>query len=98
MTGGNDALSGKISAYERIALNREFADRGLALATTSIELARQEVRRQQIYIETVVRPNLPDEALEPRRWRGFFTVFLFSFAVFAMGWFLLTAVREHAHG
>ena len=98
MAGGDNALSGKISAYERLALNREFADRSLTLAAGTIELARQEARRQQIYIETVVSPNLPDEALEPRRWRGFFTVFLFSFAIFAMAWFLLTAVREHAHG
>jgi capsular polysaccharide transport system permease protein len=98
LTGGNGALSNKISTYERLILDREFADRGLAFASTSFENARQEARRQQIYIETVVAPNDPDESTEPRRFRNIMTVFAFSFAVFGMIWFMSSAVKEHVYG
>jgi capsular polysaccharide transport system permease protein len=98
MTGSEDALSAKMSDYERLTLNREFADKNLTAALASMEMARQEARRQQIYIETIVAPNLPDESTEPGRIRMVLTVFVFSLAAFAMTWMLLAGAREHVHG
>lgn len=98
MAGRDGALASKISAYERLVLSREFADRELTLAATALELARQEARRQHIYIETISPPNLPDESIEPRRWRGFFTTLIFSIAIFAMVWFFMIGAREQLHG
>lgn len=98
MAGGDSSLASKMSGYERLVLNREFADRELTLASGAFELARQEARRQHIYIETISEPNLPDESTEPRRWRGFFTVIIFATAVFAMVWFFMVGAKEQLHG
>jgi capsular polysaccharide transport system permease protein len=58
------------SDLEDLVLERQFADRQLAEATTALVEARQEARRQALYLERVVGPGLPDEATRPRRWRA----------------------------
>lgn len=98
MAGRDDALASKMSAYERLVLSREFADRELTLAAGAIEMARQQARRQHIYIETIAPPNLPDQSTDPRRWRSFFTVLIFAGAIFAMAWFFIIGAREQLHG
>lgn len=98
MAGKDDALASKMATYERLVLNREFADRELMLSSSAMELARQQARRQQIYLETIAAPHLPDESLDPRRWRGLFTVFILAMAVFSMAWFLIIGAREQLHG
>jgi capsular polysaccharide transport system permease protein len=96
MAGNESALAGKVSAYERLTLLRDLADKSLANAIGALDAARQEARRQKIYIETIVEPHLPDEDTEPQRARSVLTVFVMSFAVFAMGWILAAGAKEHA--
>ena len=43
-------------------------------ALASLETARSEAQRKQLYLERLVQPNLPDMAVEPRRIRSTFTV------------------------
>ena len=96
MTGGTDSLVGKISIYEQLVLRRDIADKSLATALTSLELARQEARRQHIYIEQVTAANLIDESTEPQRLRSIATVFTIAFAAFALTWILTLAAGEHS--
>ena len=96
MAGDDIALAGKVSAYERLTLLRDLAGKSFANALNALDAARQEARRQKIYVETIVEPNLPDQALEPQRARYVLTIFVMSFAVFAMGWILFAGAKEHA--
>jgi capsular polysaccharide transport system permease protein len=96
MAGNESALAAKVSRYERLSMLRDLADKSLASAIGALDVARQEARRQKIYIETIVKPNLADEATEPQRTRSVLTVFVMSFAIFAMGWILLAGAKEHA--
>jgi len=59
--------------------------------------ARQEARRQQIYIEKVIEPNLADESTQPQRIRSVAMVFMVSFSLLAVGWILTVGVKEHRH-
>ncbi len=95
MAGNDKALAGKVSAYERLTLLRDLAGKSFANALTALDSARQEARRQKIYVVTIVEPNLPDEDTEPQRARSVLTIFVMSFAVFAMGWMLLAGAKEH---
>jgi capsular polysaccharide transport system permease protein len=95
MTGNDSALAGKVSTYERLTLLRDLADKSFANALNALDTARQEARRQKIYVETIVEPNLPDEDTEPQRARAVLTIFVMSLAVFAMGWILLAGAKEH---
>ncbi|KAF0227765.1 MAG: capsular polysaccharide transport system permease [Beijerinckiaceae bacterium] len=96
LTGGTDSLSEKMASYEQLSLQRELAEKSLASAMKSLDLARQEARRQHIYIEEVVSPHLPDESTEPKRLRGIFTIFVFGFAMFSIIWILSVGAGEHA--
>lgn len=98
IVGGDQALAQKVTEYERLALRREFADRNLGTTSSALEVARQEARRQQIYIETVVRPHAADEATEPRRLRLTATAFVLGFSVFSLLWLVISGAREHSHG
>jgi capsular polysaccharide transport system permease protein len=96
LTVGNDALPERISVYEGLAMEREFANKQLASATTSLEAARINAQRQQLFLSRVVEPNLAEYALYPRA--GIFLLSLFAILsmIYGIGWLLLAGVREHA--
>lgn len=96
LAGGRDTLSDKISVYDQLSLRRTIADKGLASSLVSLETAREEARRQHIYIESLVSANRPDESTEPERLRAVATVLILGFAVFAVIWILSVGAGEHA--
>ncbi|WP_433933095.1 chain-length determining protein [Brevundimonas diminuta] len=95
LTGGSASLAPKIGAYETLALDRQLAAQALSAATIALDSAKQDVRRQHLYLERVVTPNLPDKASQPRQLRMVLTVLLASLIIYALGWLLVAGVREH---
>ena len=95
LAGSAAALASKLATYDRLILERTMAEKRLAAAISSLGSARQEARRQQIYIEEITEPNLPDKSTEPRRLRMIATFLVFSFALTAVGWLLVTGSKEH---
>jgi capsular polysaccharide transport system permease protein len=97
LAGRDGALAPKIAVYEQLALARELAEKGLAAGTASLEAARQEARRQQIYIEEITLPNLVDAPTEPRRLRTIATVAVTTFSLAAVLWILSVGAKEHSN-
>ena len=97
ITGGENSLASKAAEYERLALEREFADKQLAGALASLELARNEAQRQQLYLETIAKPSLPDGPMYPRRLRGVLTTFVLGLVAWGILSMLLAGVREHQY-
>lgn len=95
VTGGERSLAGKAAEFQRLALEKEFADKMLASALSSLEQARSEAQRKQLYIERIVQPSLPDEAAEPKRMRGIGTTLLFGLVLWGVLSILVAGVREH---
>lgn len=95
-THGDGALSQQLAGFERLMLEREFADRQLASATASLETARIEAQRQQLYLSRVVEPNLAVYPLYPRKLISVGSVFLGLSLAFGIGWLLVAGMREHA--
>jgi capsular polysaccharide transport system permease protein len=93
--GGNQSLAGKAAEFQRLALEKEFADKMLASAMSSLELARNEAQRQQLYLERISAPSLPDAAMEPRRVRSVIAVFLLGLVLWGVLTLTVAAVREH---
>lgn len=96
VAGSQRSLSGAAVQYQRLSLDREYADRRLAAAMASLQEARNETRRKQAYVERTVEANLPDEAIEPRRIRGILATFAMSMIVFLILTLLIAGVREHS--
>lgn len=95
VTGKGTSLTSKSPAFDRLVLERTFADRQLGAAMTSLDLARSEAQRKQLYLERLVQPNTPDKALEPRRARAVLTVFLVGLLLWAVVGLVVASVREH---
>lgn len=95
VTGARSSLSAAAVRFQRLQLEREFADRRLTAALTSLQEARNEARRQQAYVERIVQPSLPDEAERPRRLRGIAATFVLGLIAFGVLTMLLAGVREH---
>jgi capsular polysaccharide transport system permease protein len=96
VTTGNSSLSAYASGFERLALDSEFAAKQLGTALAALEAARSEAARQQLYLERLVQPNLPDKAMEPRRVRSVFTVFVLGLIAWGAASLVLASVREHS--
>jgi len=95
VTGASSSLSATAVRYQRLQLEREFAEKRLTAALTSLQEARNEARRQQAYVERIVQPSLPDEAQQPRRLRGILATFVLGLVAFGVLTMLLAGIREH---
>lgn len=95
VAGNENSLSEAAAEYQRLQLQREFADQQLALSLSAFQEARNEARRQRAYVERVAQPSLPDTALEPRRLRGIIAAFIIGLVAWGVLSMLLAGVREH---
>jgi len=96
VTSPHGSFSARAPSFERLALDVEFADKQLGVALAELESARAEALQKQLYLETLVQPNLPDHAMEPRRFRSMITVLIISMVAWAVVSILIASVREHA--
>ena len=95
VTGGEKSLSTKASEYQRLQLERDFADKQLAGTLSSQEQARNEAVRKQLYLERISQPSKPDKALEPRRLRGMLSILVFGLIAWGILSMLFAGVCEH---
>ena len=93
---GGAVLARQLAAYERLMLEREFADKQLASATVSLETSRIEAQRQQLYLSRIVQPNLAVYPLYPRSFINSASIFLGLAIAYGIGWLLVVGMREHA--
>lgn len=95
IAGNKGSLSAATAEYQRLQLQREFADQQLGLSLAQLQEARNEARRQRAYVERVAQPSLPDASLEPRRLRGIFATLVIGLVAWGVLSMLLAGVREH---
>lgn len=95
VAGSGRSLSSQSVEYERLALNRVFADKQLSAALASLEQARNDAQRKQFYLERIVQPVLADSAVEPRRLRSILATLVLGLVAWGILSMLLAGVREH---
>jgi capsular polysaccharide transport system permease protein len=96
ITGDNDSVATALSEYERLDVERTLTEKILASALASLEAARLEAQRQQLYIETITQPNLADYPLYPKRLASFASVTATCLLTYGIAWLLVAGIREHA--
>ena len=97
MRSAKQTLDGErqVILAQRLLLEKEFGDKQLAAAMAALEQARAEALRQQLYIERVAQPQVPDSSLEPDRVRGVLTTFVLGLLFWGIFSLLISGVREH---
>ena len=88
-------LADRVADYERLSLERDFAQKRLATAEAELVRARDEAARQQLYLERVVEPHVPDYSTQPERIRLTLTVLFANLLLLLIGWLVYSGLREH---
>lgn len=96
IVGGGNTISGKLPAYEALALEQELSSQLVMLARASLEQARTDALKQQFYLERVVDPNVPDLPEYPHAWRNVLTILGFALCLYFIAWMFIVGILEHA--
>jgi capsular polysaccharide transport system permease protein len=96
VTRGDETMIQQLSSYERLQLERDFAERQLASAISSLESSRADAQRQHVFLMRVVEPNLPERALFPKAVFNTLTLLVGLSILYGIGWLLVAGAREHA--
>ena len=96
VAGAGASLTSKSGAFERLALEKTFAEKQLAGSLATLESAKSEALRKQLYLERLVQPNLPDKSAEPRRLRSIFMIFVLGLVAWGVISLLVASIKEHA--
>jgi capsular polysaccharide transport system permease protein len=96
ITGDSDSVATTLADYERLDLQKLLGEKTLVSAFTSLEAARLEAQRQQLFLETIAQPNLADYPLYPKRFASFATIAVTCLLAYGIAWLLVAGIREHA--
>lgn len=98
LAGDMTSLAPKMAIYESLSLDREYASRALTSARAALDSARTDGRRQKLYLEEVVPPNLPSDPSLPNRERALLTILATLLLTYGVGWLIVAGIREHQLG
>ena len=96
ITGDSGSVAAVQTGYEQLDIAQMLAEKQLASAYISLEAAQLDAQRQQLYLETIAQPNLPDFPLYPKRIVSFSMVLVTCLLAYGIAWLLVASVREHA--
>lgn len=91
-----DSAAKILNEFAKLQLESEFATQAYMSSLASLESARLEAIRQNLYLETFVRPHLPQIPEYPQAVLNTLLVLVISFLVWGIGGLLVSAAREHA--
>lgn len=95
--GSEDArVSQQVGEYERLEVERELARAQLASATASLERARGDAQRQQIFLLRIVEPNRAEYARYPKSSLTILYILACLSVGYGLAWLLIAGMREHA--
>jgi capsular polysaccharide transport system permease protein len=95
LASADGSFSKKAVEYERLVLEQTFADKQLTVVLASLEQARNEAQRKQLYLARIVQPHKPDVAVEPRRLHMVLATFALGMITWGVLSILIAGVREH---
>jgi capsular polysaccharide transport system permease protein len=89
------AISGQLADYEDLQLQSMFAEKVFTISQAGFEKARAEQDKQQLYLVTVVRPSVPEEATYPRPFTGTAIVFALCLVIWSMISLVIASIGDH---
>ena len=94
--GGDDDASyaETIAGFERLTVDREFAEQAYAAALAAFDGARAEANRQSRYLAAYIRPTLAESSEFPNRPLLIGIIGLFSFLIWAISALAYYALRD----
>lgn len=92
---GANPLSKVVGDYERLDLERQFAQEMVKSTMRALEDARMTAAGKHMYVTVFVPPTLPESATHPKRIQSILIAGLFLLLFWTLGLFFVRSVREH---
>lgn len=92
---GSESAAAILSKFDKLSLQREFAEKAYLSSLASLESARLEARAKTRYLEPFVRPHLADYPEYPERLKDIFLTALVALLSWVLGGLVVSAAREH---
>jgi capsular polysaccharide transport system permease protein len=83
-TADNEVFATLVGEYERLVVDREFAETTYTAALASYDAARADAGRQTRYLAAHLRPTLAEKSQFPQRWTLLGLVVLFAFLLWSI--------------
>ena len=80
--------------FERLAVDRQFAEEAYTVALAAFDAAQAEARRKSRYLAAHIRPTLAETPQYPRRFMLLFMMCFFLTAVWAVGVLVFYSLRD----
>jgi capsular polysaccharide transport system permease protein len=94
-TGKQGSLADNVAKYERLDLERQYAQQMYISAKQAFDQARANAAAQHLYLTPYVRPSLPLSPTEPHRVQGTLLAAGSCFAIWLILLVLTRSVRDH---
>ena len=91
----NMPVTSLLTDYQALVLDEAFHEKAYLFALQSLQQARAEVAKQQIYLNAFVKPALPEEPLYPRKIRSILAIFVVGVALWGLLSLAYYSVRDH---
>ncbi len=91
----NKTITSNVAEYERLILEHKLAEQQLTAAITSLENAKDEAQRKQLYLERIAQPNKADAPLEPHRLMNILATVVLGLLFYGVLTLFVVSVQEH---
>lgn len=92
--GSGTSYADTIAEFERLSVDREFAEQAYVVALSSFDGARAEANRQSRYLAAYIQPTLAEKAEFPQREVLLALVVLFSLLIWTVLTLIFYALRD----
>lgn len=91
-----DTLSDRVTKYETLMIEEEFARTAYTSAMAFVEAARAKTAQSNSYVLDFVPPFLPQDATEPKPFKNTIVVLLTCLLLLGVGNLVVISIREQA--
>lgn len=95
ITGSDTSFVPKISGYESLVFQRTLLEKEISAADSGVAAAKLQAAKQQLFLNEISQPNLPDYAEYPRATADIAVVFATTMGLYLMAMLLISGAREH---
>jgi capsular polysaccharide transport system permease protein len=85
-----------VAEWTALELELRFATDSYLSSKSAYDLAQVNAQQQQDFVETFVKPNLPQRSTSPSAWTWIPITLLLSLAAYAVGSILVGSLRDQA--
>jgi capsular polysaccharide transport system permease protein len=96
LAGADGSMAPLVAEYERLDLERKFADKTFESALNLLESAKLDAMRQRLYLDRITNPVVPDYANYPYRLTFMVVIFVLSYMVYRISRSMMRDVFAHA--